>query len=118
MNVVTINEIKLIGLALKTKTINANGQSHTDCQNLWYSFDKAGYAGTIPNKLSNEIFGVYFDYEGDSTQPFNYFIGCKVATYAAIPDALESLTIPAGNYHKIVVTGKMPDCMNEAWKKI
>ncbi len=118
MNIVAIDEIKLIGLALKNKTTNANGQSHIDCENLWHEFDKNKYVAAIPNKQSDEIFGVYYNYDGDSRKPFGYFIGCKVSSYANIPDGLQSLTIPAGNYHKIFAKGKMPDCMVNAWKQV
>lgn len=118
MATVTIDAIKLIGLSLATKTTNENEQSHIDCKNLWHQFESANYIAVIPGKISSEIFGVYYDYEGDNTKPFNYFIGCKVATDAVIPDGLQSFIIPQGTYHKIVVTGKMPDCMFDAWKKV
>ena len=118
MNIVAIDEIKLIGLALNNKTTNTNGQSHIDCENLWHEFDKNKFITAIPNKQSDEIFGVYYNYEGDNTKPFGYFIGCKVSTYGTIPTGLESLTIPAGNYHKIIAKGKMPDCMINAWKEL
>ncbi len=116
--ILPIDEIKLIGLSLKTKTTNLNGQSHIDCKALWHQFEDAKYAEIIPDKIGTEIYGVYFGYEGDHTKPFRYFIGCKVHSYAANCTHLQTLTIPAGNYHKIVVKGKMPDCMIEAWKNI
>ena len=118
MNTVAIDEINLTGLALENKTTNANGQSHTDCENLWHTFDKGGYADKVVDRISDEIFGVYFDYESDSNGPFNYFIGCKVKPGATVPQGMDTLTIPAGQYHKIVATGKMPDCVVEAWKKV
>ena len=118
MSKVEINDINLIGLSLKTKTINANGQSSIDCGNLWQDFEKGNYAETIPNKLGNEIFGVYHQYEGDNTKPFSYFVGCKVKSNTEVPQGLESLTIPKGIYHKINAKGKMPDCVANTWKEI
>ena len=118
MSKVEINDINLIGLSLKTKTINANGQSSIDCGNLWQDFEKGHYAETIPNKLSDEIFGVYHHYEGDWTKPFSYFVGCKVKANTEIPQGLEILTIPKGTYYKIIAKGKMPDCVANAWKEV
>jgi predicted transcriptional regulator YdeE len=118
MNTVELEEIKLIGLSLKTKTTNANGQSSIDCENLWHEFEKGKYAEIIPGKLGEEILGVYHQYEGDSTKPFSYFIGCKVINDAEIPIGLESLTIPQGTYRKINAKGKMPDCVINAWKEV
>jgi len=118
MSKTAIKEIHLIGLSLKTKTTNENGQSSIDCKNLWHDFENGKYASTIPNKLSDEIYGVYHQYEGDSTKPFSYFVGCKVKKDGAVPEGLESLAIPAGHYEKISAKGKMPDCVIKAWKDI
>lgn len=118
MSKIEIKEIKLIGLSLKTKTINTNGQSGIDCGNLWQEFEKGKYAEIIPGKLSEEIFGVYHQYEGDSSKPFSYFVGCKVKSDSKVPEGLQTLTIPGGIYHKINAKGKMPDCVADAWKNV
>lgn len=118
MSKVEIEDIMLIGVSLKTKTSNANGQSSIDCGNLWQEFEKEKYAETIPTKLSNEIFGVYHQYEGDRTKPFSYFVGCKVKPGTEVPEGLQSLNIPKGTYHKINAKGEMPACVINAWRDI
>ena len=118
MSKVEMEEINLIGLPLNGKTANANGQSGIDCGNLWQQFEKGQYSEKIPGKLSEEIFAVYHQYEGDSTQPFSYFIGCKVKPGTDVPTELTSLTIPSGTYQKIIAKGKMPDCVADAWKEV
>src|SRR4051812_30578353 len=69
---------RLIGLKLNKKTTNKGGQSAVDCGNLWQKFVKERAAERIPGKLSDDLYAVYFDYEGDYTQPFSYFIGSRV----------------------------------------
>jgi predicted transcriptional regulator YdeE len=118
MNKVEINDIHLIGLSLKTKTTNAGGQSSIDCGNLWKEFETGKYVDSIPDKLSEEIYGVYHHYEGDHTKPFSYFVGCRVKQGTPAPQGLETVTIPGGIYHKITAKGKMPDCVINAWKEI
>ncbi|MEO8770046.1 MAG: GyrI-like domain-containing protein [Ferruginibacter sp.] len=118
MNKVELEEIKLIGLSLKEKTSNDNGQSTRDCINLWNEFEKNHYADKIPGKSCNDIYGVYHNYEGDSTKPFSYFIGCRVGAYEHVPDGMQSLLIPGGDYYKMVAKGKMPDCVINTWKEI
>ena len=113
-----VQGFKLIGISLPGKTSNENGQSGIDCGNLWQKFEKDDYQNRIPNKLSNEIFAVYYDYEGDHTQPFSYFIGCKTADESEVPDGFESLLIEDGNYEVITAEGKMPDCISNAWREI
>jgi predicted transcriptional regulator YdeE len=68
--------------------------------------------------LGNEIYAVYHQYEGDHIKPFSYFIGCKVNTGTNIPEGMDSLIIPGGIFNLVTSKGKMPDCINDAWKEI
>ena len=114
----TIESFQVVGISLQQKTTNTNGQSHTDCKNLWHTFEDGKYADKISNRLGQEVYGVYHHYDGDNTKPFSYLIGCRVATGSAAPVGMEMITIPEGSYEKIAVHGKMPDCVIEAWKQI
>ena len=118
MNWINIPEFKLIGLKLIDKTTNEDGQSSIDCGNLWQKFVQENFAQKIPSKLNDEIYAVYFDYEGDYTKPFSYFIGCKVKLDTEAPNGMDSLTIPFGNYLKLTAKGEIPDCITGVWKEI
>jgi predicted transcriptional regulator YdeE len=118
MTTLHLKEIKLIGISLKKKTSNLDGQSSIDCGNLWQKFENENYIDKIPKKLSEEIVAVYHEYEGDYTKPFSYFIGCKVPIDTAIPNGLESLIIPSATYQKIIAKGEMPNCVINSWKEI
>ncbi len=109
---------KLIGLKLDKKTTNEGGQSSIDWGNLWQKIEKENLVERIPNKLSDDIYAVYFDYEGDHTQPFSYFIGCKVKTDTEAPQDMDSLFIPEENYSKVIAKGRMPDCITNSWRDI
>ena len=113
-----ISEFKLIGIKLGKKTTNEGGQSSIDCGNLWQKFEKENFIEIIPNKLGEEIYSVYFEYEGDDTSPFSYFIGCKVSIDTETPKDMDSLLIPSDNYFKLTVQGKMTGCVTNAWKRI
>ena len=109
---------RLIGLRLERKTSNENGQSAVDCGSLWQRFETEKVAGRISGKLDEGVYAVYFDYEGDETAPFSYFIGCKVGDDEPVPDGLEELNVPAQEYRLAVAAGVMPGCMEEAWREI
>lgn len=113
-----ITEIKLIGLDLGRTTTNENGQSSIDGGNLWQKFEKGNYADKIPNKAGDEVYAVYYGYEGDYMQPFRYFIGCRVTDNDEVPEGMNRLTIPEGVFRKITVRGTMPDCISNAWQEI
>ncbi|QEC79647.1 GyrI-like domain-containing protein [Mucilaginibacter ginsenosidivorax] len=118
MNIIEQEAIHLIGLSLKHQTINANGQSAIDCGNLWTRFEKGNYAHQVPDKINEAVFAVYHDYLGDYTQPYSYFIGCKVQPGTYVPSGLDSLIIPPGSYFHIPLKGKMPDMVADGWQKI
>lgn len=118
MSETNIGGFKLIGLRLENKTTNEGGQSGVDCGGLWQKFTQGGFAERIPGVLSNEIYAVYFDYEGDFTKPFAYFIGCKVSIDTEAPQGMDSLLIPSDRYTKIIAKGQMPDCVTNAWIEI
>ncbi|MEX2232070.1 MAG: GyrI-like domain-containing protein [Cyclobacteriaceae bacterium] len=118
MNKIKIPEFKLIGLQLPDKTSNERGQSSIDCGALWQKFNAENVQARIPEKLSDEIYAVYFDYEGDHTKPFSYFIGGKVKMDTKTPKGMDTLIIPAGQYSKVLAKGKMPDCLIDSWKEI
>ena len=118
MDQVKTGGFKLIGIKLPNKTSNERGQSAIDCGHLWQKFTTENIKEKIPGKISDEIFAVYFGYEGDHTKPFSYFIGCKVKMDTRTPEDLEGIFIPAGNYKRINAKGPMPECIANAWKEI
>ena len=118
MDTTTITEFKLMGLKLAHKTTNENGQSGVDCGTLWQQFESEKFVERIPDKLTSEVYAVYYDYDGDYTKPFSYFIGCKVKTDAPTPPGMSTLVIPAGRFTKVVAKGKMPNCIADAWVSI
>ena len=84
------DDFKLVGIKLYSKTTNQNLQSSKDCGELWKKFETDKIFDVIPDKLSNEVYAVYFGYEKDETAPFLYFIGCKVEKNSKTPK--ESIT--------------------------
>lgn len=111
-------DFKLVGLKLNGKTTNQNNQSSKDCGNLWQKFETDKIFELIPEKLSNEIYAVYFNYEKDETTPFSYFIGCKVDMNSETPKELEELMIPTQEYSKFTAKGVMTCCVTDTWKEI
>jgi len=110
--------ITLIGLKLDYKTTNKNEKAMEDCAALWQSYMGGFVPNKIPNKLNGDTYAVYFDYDGDHTEPYAYFIGCPVQQGTEVPAGLDSITIPAQNYEVVTTKGKMPDCVAEAWREI
>lgn len=108
----------LVGISLEKKTTNNNEQAMADCGSLWEKFTKEGIVKSIPGKIKDTIFAVYYDFEGDHTTPYAYFIGCPVSKTDVTPKGLKKLHIPHQEYKIVTAKGKMPDCIAEAWRQI
>lgn len=113
-----MESFKLIGLKLQGKTKNENGQSGQDCGKLWQRFEIEKVAEKIPNKVSDAVYAVYYDYESDENGRFSYFVGCKVGENTEKPGDLDEVIIPEQNYYKETAKGQMTDCISDAWTRI
>ena len=118
MVIIKLSDFKLIGLKLNKKTTNSGGNSNIDCGNLWQKFEKGDFAGRISNKIGDEVYAVYYDYEGDYTKPFSYFIGCRVKINSVLSPGMDTLIIPEQSYTKFIAKGEMPGCISNSWKDI
>lgn len=112
------DSFKLIGLRLNGRTTNHGGQSSKDCGNLWQKFESENVSDLILEKLSDEMFAVYFDYDKNDTASFSYFIGCRVPDNVVPPVGLDVLVIPQLLYTKFIARGKMTACVTDAWKDV
>jgi predicted transcriptional regulator YdeE len=110
--------ITLIGVSLPDKTTNENYQSAKDIGDLWNTFWQENVIAQIPKRMSDEIYAVYYNYEGNHTRPYSFFIGCQASADVETPEGLYKLQIPSGDYRKFTAKGKMPDCIMNAWSEI
>ena len=111
-----IQKFNVIGIS--TRTTNNNGQAAKDIEKLWEKFWGQNIQEQIPNKVSDEIYAVYTDYETDFTGYYTTIIGLPVSSLANIPEGFIGLTIETDNYQKFVSKGKMPDAVVNTWLEI
>lgn len=112
-----IEKINIIGIAIRTT--NENHQSVNDLQKLWGQFMSESIMNKIPNKVSNDIYSIYTNYESDHTKPYTTIIGCAVSDTKEIPEGMVSLEIQPGNYKKYTAKGNINQgVVFETWMKI
>jgi predicted transcriptional regulator YdeE len=109
---------KLAGLKLGYKTTNKDNKAMDDCGALWQHFGGSFIGAKIRKKVNNDIYAVYYDYDGDHTAPYAYFIGHRIPDDAEVPAGVDVITIPAQNYEELTAKGKLPDCVADAWRDI
>lgn len=115
MKKIKIEAFDIIGI--KVRTTNENGQSGKDIGPLWERFFKENILMKIPNKISQEIFSIYTNYEGYHTKPYDTIIGCKVSSLENIPEGMVGQHFEEGNYVNVVSKGDMTEgkMIYESW---
>jgi predicted transcriptional regulator YdeE len=113
----TINSFHLIGIAVRTK--NDHIDAMKAIPQLWNRFFSEDITNQIPNRLNDDTYCVYTDYEGDHTQPYTAVIGCKVSQIDEVPEGMVAVAIAAGNYKLFVAKGNlMQGVVWKTWKNI
>ncbi len=116
---ITLDSFTIVGISVRTT--NQNHQSQKDIAQLWEAFLRNGYLQQmLPNKVSDDIYCIYTDYESDYTGEYTTLIGYKVSTKEGIPTNL-SLTIkefPKTRYNKYISEGELPYAVGKTWAYI
>lgn len=107
-------EMSIIGIKIRT----SNEHHSKDGPRLWDRFRKEQLMTKIPNKLNENIFAVYTDYEGDYTRPYSYLVGCEVAKIDEVPRGLVGIKIPRQNYAVFSAKGSFPVSLIQTWQQI
>ncbi len=105
MKKIKVDDFYVMGISVKTT--NMNGQSSQDIGNLWQEFIADKVMDKIPNKLDNNIYCLYTDYEGDHMTPYLVVLGCKVDGSC---DALDGMTVKkvnGGTFTKFTAKGSL-----------
>jgi predicted transcriptional regulator YdeE len=105
-------------IAISTRTINWGSQSLKDMGELWNNFLNNNLIEKIPNKISNDIYCLYTDYESDYKGYYTAILGCKVSSLESIPDGFIGKQFPKLKYQKIISQGKIPESIFKTWQNI
>jgi len=110
-----MNNFKIIGIS--TQTTNENGQSIQDVETLWNRFWNENIVAQVPNKVNEDIYAVYTDYESDYMR-YTLIIGFPVSSLDDIPNDFVGREILVGNSEKFTSKGKMPEAILKTWSEI
>lgn len=116
--VVTLDKFTVVGISVRTT--NQNHKSQGDIAKLWEIFFRNEAIQSIPNKISNDIYCIYTDYESDYTGEYTTIIGYKVSSLENIPTNL-GFTIkefPESKYYKYISEGELPYAVGKTWTHI
>ena len=103
MQTVKIDPFQIIGISIRTT--NENRQAASDIGSLWEKFMTEGISEKIPNKVNEEIFSIYTNYESDHTKPYDTILGCKVSSLENIPEGMVGQSFEGGTFAKFISKG-------------
>jgi predicted transcriptional regulator YdeE len=83
MTTVTLGAFHVIGIHVRTT--NVNNKALKDIGDLFGNFVGQNIMEKIPNKMTEDIYCVYTDYDSDFNGPYTTIIGCKVSSLNDIP---------------------------------
>lgn len=111
-----LSEQKIIGIAVKADNSTSGLQKIAA---LWKKFHQEKVLDKLDdNKVSDEIFAIYTDYEGDHTKPYKFILGVKVFDFDEVPAGMITHIIPEQKYVVATAIGAMPQAVEKEWKKI
>ncbi len=117
MKKVNINEFYVLGISVKTT--NKNGQSAKDIGELWQRFMAGKIIDKIPNKLDDNIYCLYTDYQGDYTEPYTVILGYKVNSNASAVEGMTLKKVNGGMFTQFVAKGNLTEgAVYNEWAKI
>ena len=116
MTTTTLEAFHVIGISVRTT--NVNNKALKDIGDLFGNFAAQNIMEKIPNKITEDIYCVYTDFESDFNGPYTAIVGCKVSSLNDIPTGLIGKTIPDSKYQVYRSTGKLSISLSKTWEGI
>lgn len=112
----SFDKLLVVGISVRTK--NLNNQAQRDISQLWGRFFINNIADTIPNKISDDIYCIYTDYESDYMGEYTTILGCLVSSVGTLSEDMIVKEIPKCDYLKFISEGKIPEVVAQTWESI
>ena len=113
-----LSEFYLIGIEERTQNkdeMAGNGK----IPKVWERMFKEDIKTKVNNKIDEDIYAVYSNYESDENGKYDYFVGYKVDSLQKIPDGLKGKKVLSGSYKKLeTAKGATYKVVGELWMKV
>ena len=103
---------------ISVHTTNENMQAVNDIGKLWEEFWNKNIFSFTENKKNNKMYGVYTNYEGDYTKPFDFYACCEVESPANNSSEYSVITVPKSKYARFSIRGNYDNTVEKLWDVI
>jgi predicted transcriptional regulator YdeE len=111
-----LENFEIVGNSVRTT--NQNQQAEKDIETLWKSFYANDLKNQIVDKLSEDLYCVYTDYESDSSGFYTTILGYQVKPGTIPPSGLVRKVILRSSYQVFISEGPLPLALQETWLNI
>lgn len=115
MSYETVNCPEMVLSGIKIRTTNENQKCIEDMGNLWNRFFSENIIYKAGSPVNKETYGLYLNYDGDYTKPYEYMTCIEVSTSS---DEFDSVTIPSGKYARFTAKGNIVETVGILWGEI
>ena len=112
--------ILIVGIQIRTNNaLELSGAGQIG--HLWQRFFTQKYDAQIPNRIGNDLYVVYSNYESNEYGEYDYLIGSPVSSVESLPVGMTFAAIATGDYavvttDKGAVTRMVPGKWKEIWQ--
>lgn len=111
-----LENFEIVGISVRTT--NQNQQSEKDIETLWKSFYANDFTTQIEDKISEDLYCVYTDYETDYSGAYTTILGYQVKPGTIPPSGLVRKIILRSSYQVFISEGPLPSSLQETWLNI
>lgn len=108
-----VDEFDVVGLSIVTD----NTKAAEDINALWERFFKESVGQFVPDKINDNIYAVYSDYEGDHEAPYRFTIGYRTQGDET-PETMHRISVQDQQYVIMSAAGAQPKALIETWEAI
>ena len=114
MEIVDLPERRFAGISLRTSNDTVPETPNDSITGLWMRF-----GSEVSPKIQKDIcYGVYTEYESDQNGVYRVSATVELDEGELVPEGLDTLTTPAGQYMIFRGEGPMPQIVAETWGKV
>ena len=120
MKIIETDQVRLI-IGIELKTTNDNGAAFQAIPLQWARFFEEAILAKIPNKVSDDIYGIYteFQHEGENNNgTYTFIIGAEVSSIDEMSESFVSTILPKSSYQIFDVAAGHPEMVGEKWQEI
>ena len=103
---------------ISVHTTNENMQAVNDIGKLWEEFWNKNIFSFTENKKNNKMYGVYTNYDGDYTKPYDFYACCEIEDSKNNNDEFSVVSVPESKYAKFSIRGNYDESAGKLWSEI